>query len=758
MKNQSRSSLKAIILGACLIFTAAVAGQVSAQSIGWMSLGLTSSAGPALSDHSDNRLYIAAVDRQGAMFYRSTNSPTGWTAWQPVGSGAPVFATDTTPVFVRDGNTLYLFARGADTNIYASSNSGAGAWSSWVLYSTGSLAIGRFSVALTRPNGAVAPEIHLIFKAYTNVVVYKRFTTDGIPVGVTRQWNDALEGTIGTNGASDVWVAIRTPNTLLIEKAIRIVYPVPTWSFLSVASRVAEGPEGTLSDVSNLVFLGDAIHVAYTIRYLNTTSTFGGYAHVIEHARFRVGKTYDGYRRQIATWDPSGAPPQSELCVYRNKLVAAYRDHQGYIRYARWDNADAAGPWVGRDAVAGGMASHRPALATFNRRNSPPANDSNPQPSSWVYYLNSNFGNDLFAAVNGYGDDALWVANFSRDIFRQELDRQFAIYNSRSENCTDSTGSKFPMRVPIYAEYRPFLSELGYMLWTMPAWLSNTLFHKEAVRGCLSGNRWFGPPCGNARIPVVVQTPDKGIYFCDGDSIWITSADKYARINEELGHISAWAIGLDDPMQSLVDRGDISLAALQEAHVIFGIDPTYRNSKGRFIGFTDNNHETVEEPSRQHHFIYLLNEYFSNGDKARQWVQEDLSVGNDLLKRKYDWIKQCIFRGVEFKKDNEPLSSRPPCTYSLSLTNEFFGFGGRTSSVGLLTQEGCNWTAKSNAGWINITSGLSSSGSGRINFSVAKNTSSASRTGTMTIAGQTFTVTQGAAPPVPCPKCPPSSP
>ena len=64
---------------------------------------------------------------------------------------------------------------------------------------------------------------------------------------------------------------------------------------------------------------------------------------------------------------------------------------------------------------------------------------------------------------------------------------------------------------------------------------------------------------------------------------------------------------------------------------------------------------------------------------------------------------------------------------------------------------GCNWTAtvsSSASSWITITSGASGSGNGTVTYAVAGNSSASSRTGTMTIAGQTFTVTQapGAAP------------
>ncbi|MCD6600073.1 MAG: hypothetical protein J7L19_05855 [Dehalococcoidia bacterium] len=58
------------------------------------------------------------------------------------------------------------------------------------------------------------------------------------------------------------------------------------------------------------------------------------------------------------------------------------------------------------------------------------------------------------------------------------------------------------------------------------------------------------------------------------------------------------------------------------------------------------------------------------------------------------------------------------------------------------TQDGCSWTAVTNESWITITSGSSGTGSGTVNYSVSANSSTSQKTGTMTIAGKTFTVTQ----------------
>jgi len=69
------------------------------------------------------------------------------------------------------------------------------------------------------------------------------------------------------------------------------------------------------------------------------------------------------------------------------------------------------------------------------------------------------------------------------------------------------------------------------------------------------------------------------------------------------------------------------------------------------------------------------------------------------------------------------------------------GGGGGSNSVNVTTPAGCAWTATSNAAFISVNSGGSGTGNGMVNYAVATNTGLA-RTGTLTIAGATFTVTQ----------------
>jgi uncharacterized delta-60 repeat protein len=81
------------------------------------------------------------------------------------------------------------------------------------------------------------------------------------------------------------------------------------------------------------------------------------------------------------------------------------------------------------------------------------------------------------------------------------------------------------------------------------------------------------------------------------------------------------------------------------------------------------------------------------------------------------------------------------CSFAINPASQNFAAAGGAGSVNVTTASGCNWTATSNNGFITITSGASGSGNGTVNFSVTANPGPA-RSGTMTVAGQTFTVAQ----------------
>jgi hypothetical protein len=84
-----------------------------------------------------------------------------------------------------------------------------------------------------------------------------------------------------------------------------------------------------------------------------------------------------------------------------------------------------------------------------------------------------------------------------------------------------------------------------------------------------------------------------------------------------------------------------------------------------------------------------------------------------------------------------------PCSFSIKPTSQALSAVAASGSVAVTTATGCPWTAGSNASWITVTAGQSGTGAGTVNYSVAANGTKVERTGTVSVAGQILTVTQG---------------
>jgi hypothetical protein len=82
------------------------------------------------------------------------------------------------------------------------------------------------------------------------------------------------------------------------------------------------------------------------------------------------------------------------------------------------------------------------------------------------------------------------------------------------------------------------------------------------------------------------------------------------------------------------------------------------------------------------------------------------------------------------------------CSYALSPKTTLFSSLGGEGSVSVTASGTCVWTATSNDAWIEITSEASGTGNGAFNFIVRENTTSSSRTGTITVGSSTFTINQ----------------
>jgi BACON domain-containing protein/S-layer family protein len=143
-------------------------------------------------------------------------------------------------------------------------------------------------------------------------------------------------------------------------------------------------------------------------------------------------------------------------------------------------------------------------------------------------------------------------------------------------------------------------------------------------------------------------------------------------------------------------------------------DPTCHGEGKTFLGSTS----TVTDPSGNASFTGLLSTQAPGGSFITATATDPAGNTSEF--------SHCIFAS------------------SFSRTRECFTWLATTSSITLTLPIGCAWTAVSNVAWVQITSATSGTGSATINFSVEANPAATRRTGTLTIAGETFTVLQGA--------------
>lgn len=87
------------------------------------------------------------------------------------------------------------------------------------------------------------------------------------------------------------------------------------------------------------------------------------------------------------------------------------------------------------------------------------------------------------------------------------------------------------------------------------------------------------------------------------------------------------------------------------------------------------------------------------------------------------------------------FTTTPSCSYSLSGTSASLPAAGGGTQVSVTTGSSCAWTAKSNVSWV-VLSTAGGTGNGTVVATVAANGSSAARSGTLTVAGKTFTINQ----------------
>ena len=157
-----------------------------------------------------------------------------------------------------------------------------------------------------------------------------------------------------------------------------------------------------------------------------------------------------------------------------------------------------------------------------------------------------------------------------------------------------------------------------------------------------------------------------------------------------------------------------------EAIVIHKVDTTREDRLAQVVD-VDNNGDPNDAGA-----MWTLGEVFTDRDNMLQ-VSIDAAYAGGYL--------------VTINTDPATFSA---CIDVLSAPSHLFGPGRDAASVQVKAAGDCDWSATSNTDWIRMRSG-EGQGSGSVRYTVAANLGPTARTGTLTIDGWTFSVTQAGA-------------
>src|SRR5262245_7186505 len=140
---------------------------------------------------------------------------------------------------------------------------------------------------------------------------------------------------------------------------------------------------------------------------------------------------------------------------------------------------------------------------------------------------------------------------------------------------------------------------------------------------------------------------------------------------------------------------------------------------------------------------YVFADYCTGEIFQRDWTAHTLLLSAGFFLASFGEDEAGEIYVVDHGGAVHRIVAGPTCTFSISPTTASLPPGARSGTVSVGAPPACAWSATSNDSWINVLSGPGGAGSGTVTYSVAANTGVA-RTGSLTIAGRTFSVSQAA--------------
>lgn len=603
---------------------------------------------PAIS-HARDKLFTVVIDLDNNVIVFNSSTPGNWTEGVRIASNAN---SGTPPLLlhIKQLDLQYLFWRGVDNNMYVSRQSSLTSFGPGIRITSDASVTGDYSIAYTYLSALNKPVFHILYKSIGSSMVYLR--TDFSSTSEPERFDGYIDGQIGGNEENEVLLAFQQESSIKFNLKTN----ESGWRNNDIETHNLRTKK--ITSLSNICFSPKKIpfpnntysyHVLY--EYKSTADTASRILY-IEHLLLQ-NKIEDTPFNSTLTkvhqyrYETSDEKSNISLGLYRNKLLVAIRKPNDKVNYLRWDNADPTLPWIWNGWIdVNLLTKNKVAMTAFNKR---------PFFLAAEDYKLNNYGDDLFIGVTS--DSGTQVVNLTREVMRHECKTQFKLFIDQNNIAGDGSITEDDPRAPkeqsFYRISYPGITELGYNLWFLPNWFVKTIYQDIAERFCETRPGWnvgrTEAPCNEVKLPVIFHMkPD--VFIAHG--IWVPFSSSADRIFEELGHYLTFALGVGNDMSGPTDANatlsGISKIELQKAYNIFSenlspcvAEPTRKTG---FLGYAGN----YDCTGREHSFLYSLQYYFFKADEFRRFRDEDVASGNDLLKRKYDWIKLNIYKGVEF--------------------------------------------------------------------------------------------------------------
>lgn len=600
--------------------------------------GPPSESPPAISAFTDGNIHMAVADNSGSVQVAHTDEPERWSDWQQL-SQAPVggFAPDTSPVLSLldeesgEPTKLYLFARSVDNNLYVAEAAEASGqfngWGAWKSVTSDGSVTGRIFVAVSAPD-----EFHV---AHTTGDICRYLRVFSGITEEAKEWSNCSQMSITRVSRNLVALAGVVNNNLELTWVDRTA----NWS-LSDPNRIFINP----IEMSNLVWFEDAIHFVSVDRVvlddvgdpLLRFDLIHRWVDPEDGAWYEDVRLIDSYNEP-----PDGIHAIPALTEYRGRLISLWTKSGGELDAARWDVADPKLPWIVYRNVGQGSAVARPTIISFDHR-------------PWIEsseYKDPRYGDDSYAAVADTSDRPQFLV-LSREMMREDIRHSFTTHDATHPDCADGGPDcqpDVPSRI-VTRDDRAVVTEIGFSLWMMPNWLGRDLFPAFVDWNCGDNGNWTEDdvPCRTGRLPVFIKGSG-GLFNWLG--AWIREDSRAINVWEETGHYAAPSLGFGTSLgvsAESAERTGIEETVLQIGASLFRENTCWPcPSAPRRTGFTgiSNNYDAT---GSEHSFIYTVYHYLERPAVVRQFVQEDLAGGDDLLQQKYEWVRDHIFGGIEF--------------------------------------------------------------------------------------------------------------